>query len=116
MKLFKSILVTGGAGFIGSHFVRRIISNYPNTKIVNLDLLTYAGDLNNLDDISNYPNYKFIHGDKIDKRENSSVNSSSNRSLLWPGDQKVLHDRTNENINEKYIHIYIWTYKNNIIT
>ncbi|MFL2603747.1 MAG: dTDP-glucose 4,6-dehydratase [Flavobacteriaceae bacterium] len=63
MNQFKSILVTGGAGFIGSHFVRRIISNYPNTKIVNLDLLTYAGNLNNLDDISNYPNYKFIHGD-----------------------------------------------------
>ena len=63
MNQFKSILVTGGAGFIGSHFVRRIISNYPNTKIVNLDLLTYAGDLNNLDDISNSPNYKFIHGD-----------------------------------------------------
>ena len=63
MNQFKSILVTGGAGFIGSHFVRRIISNYPNTKIVNLDLLTYAGDLDNLDDISNSPNYKFIHGD-----------------------------------------------------
>ena len=63
MNQFKSILVTGGAGFIGSHFVRRIISNYPNTKIVNLDLLTYAGDLNNLDDIPNSPNYKFIHGD-----------------------------------------------------
>ena len=63
MNQFKSILVTGGAGFIGSHFVRRIISNYPNTKIVNLDLLTYAGDLSNLDDVSNSPNYKFIHGD-----------------------------------------------------
>ena len=63
MNQFKSILVTGGAGFIGSHFVKRIISNYPNRKIVNIDLLTYAGDLNNLDDISNSPNYKFIRGD-----------------------------------------------------
>ena len=63
MNLFKSILVTGGAGFIGSHVVRRLVSNYSNTKIVNLDLLTYAGDLDNLVDISNYPNYKFIHGD-----------------------------------------------------
>ena len=63
MKLFKSILVTGGAGFIGSHVIKRLVSNYPNTKIVNLDLLTYAGDLNNLDDIPNSPNYKFIHGD-----------------------------------------------------
>ena len=63
MKLFKSILVTGGAGFIGSHVIRRLVNNYPNTKIVNLDLLTYAGDLDNLANISNSPNYKFIHGD-----------------------------------------------------
>ena len=63
MNQFKSILVTGGAGFIGSHVIRRLVCNYPNTKIVNLDLLTYAGNLDNLDDISNSPNYKFIHGD-----------------------------------------------------
>ena len=63
MNQFKSILVTGGAGFIGSHVIRRLVSNYSNTKIVNLDLLTYAGNLDNLDDISNSPNYKFVHGD-----------------------------------------------------
>ena len=63
MNQFKSILVTGGAGFIGSHIIKRLVRNYSNTKIVNLDLLTYAGDLNNLVDISNSPNYKFIHGD-----------------------------------------------------
>ena len=63
MKLFKSILVTGGAGFIGSHVIRRLVSNYSNTKIVNLDLLTYAGNLDNLVDISDSPNYTFIHGD-----------------------------------------------------
>ena len=63
MKLFKSILVTGGAGFIGSHLIKRLVRNYSNTKIVNLDLLTYAGDLNNLIDISNSLNYEFIKGD-----------------------------------------------------
>ena len=63
MKLFKSILITGGAGFIGSHVIRRLVSNYSNTKIVNLDLLTYAGNLDNLVDISDSPNYVFIQGD-----------------------------------------------------
>ncbi len=63
MKLFKSILVTGGAGFIGSHIIKRLVRNYSNTKIINLDLLTYAGDLDNLVDISNFLNYKFVHGD-----------------------------------------------------
>ena len=63
MKLFKTILITGGAGFIGSHIIRRLVRNYSNTKIVNLDLLTYAGDLNNLVDISNSLNYEFIKGD-----------------------------------------------------
>ena len=63
MNQFKSILVTGGAGFIGSHVIRRLVSNYSNTKIVNLDLLTYAGNLDNLDDISDSPNYVFIQGD-----------------------------------------------------
>jgi len=59
----KSILITGGAGFIGSHVVRRFVNNYPNYKIYNLDKLTYAGNLENLKDIENKPNYEFIHGD-----------------------------------------------------
>ncbi len=56
----KTILITGGAGFIGSHVIRRMITNSPDTRILNLDRLTYAGNLENLKDIENSPNYHFI--------------------------------------------------------
>jgi dTDP-glucose 4,6-dehydratase len=59
----KSILITGGAGFIGSHVIRRFVNSYPNYKIYNLDKLTYAGNLENLKDIDNKSNYEFIKGD-----------------------------------------------------
>jgi dTDP-glucose 4,6-dehydratase len=59
----KSLLITGGAGFIGSHMVRRMVNNYPEYKIYNLDKLTYAGNLENLKDIEAKPNYEFIKGD-----------------------------------------------------
>ncbi|MEP6466791.1 MAG: GDP-mannose 4,6-dehydratase, partial [Parafilimonas sp.] len=57
----KNILITGGAGFIGSHVVRLFVNKYPGYKIVNLDALTYAGNLENLKDVENAPNYSFEH-------------------------------------------------------
>jgi len=62
----KTILITGGAGFIGSHLVRLFVTKYPNYKVVNLDKLTYAGNLANLTDIENSVNYEFIKGDIVD--------------------------------------------------
>lgn len=63
MKTFKSLLITGGAGFIGSHLVRRMVNHYPDTQIVNLDALTYASNLKLLDDCENKPNYLFVKED-----------------------------------------------------
>ncbi len=66
MSQSKTILITGGAGFIGSHVVRRLVNRYPAYRILNLDLLTYAGNLNNLKDVQEAPNYDFIKGDITD--------------------------------------------------
>ena len=63
MKSFKSLLITGGAGFIGSHLVRRMVNHYPDTQIVNLDALTYASNLKLLDDCEKKPNYQFVKED-----------------------------------------------------
>jgi len=62
----KSVLITGGAGFIGNHVVRLFVNKYPEYNIVNLDKLTYAGNLENLDDIASKKNYTFIKGDICD--------------------------------------------------
>jgi dTDP-glucose 4,6-dehydratase len=63
MNKFKSILITGGAGFIGSHVVRRMVTNYPDTQIFNLDALTYASNLALLNDCKDQSNYNFVHED-----------------------------------------------------
>ena len=62
----KKIIITGGAGFIGSHVVRRMVNRYPEYQIINLDKLTYAGNLENLKDIEGSPNYRFVKGDIVD--------------------------------------------------
>lgn len=67
------ILVTGGAGFIGSNFIHYWLKKYPNDQVVNLDILTYAGNLENLKDIANNPNYKFFKGDIGDLENNKKL-------------------------------------------
>ena len=62
-----NLLVTGGAGFIGSNFIHYMLKSYPDIKIINLDKLTYAGNLDNLRDVEKDPRYEFIHGDIRDK-------------------------------------------------
>ena len=93
----KKILVTGGAGFIGSHFIRHILNTYQDYSVINLDKLTYCGNLENLKDIENNPRYTFIHGDiadqkivdsiaqtKIDAIVNFAAESHVDRSILDP--------------------------------
>lgn len=67
------ILVTGGAGFIGSCFIRHTLNKYEDYKIINLDALTYAGNIENLDDVKNNPNYKFVKGNINDKELVNSI-------------------------------------------
>lgn len=62
----RTILITGGAGFIGSHVVRLFVNKYPNYRIINYDKLTYAGNLENLHDVEHKPNYQFVRGDILD--------------------------------------------------
>src|SRR6516165_7091109 len=66
-KFMKRILVTGGCGFIGSEFVRRQLATYSDVMVVNLDALTYAGNLENLAEIERHPRYEFVQGDIADR-------------------------------------------------
>jgi len=98
-RKFKTILVTGGAGFIGSSFIHYMVKKYSEYNIINLDKLTYAGNLENLKSIEDKPNYKFIKGDiadtkivgeifsngKIDAVVNFAAESHVDRSIDDPG-------------------------------
>ena len=66
MDFKRNIIITGGAGFIGSHVVRLFVSKYPDYRIVNVDKLTYAGNLENLRDVEREPNYAFVRADICD--------------------------------------------------
>ena len=68
MSFEKNILITGGAGFIGSHVVRLFVNKYPNCRIINLDALTYAGNLENLKDVQDKDNYTFVKADIVDEK------------------------------------------------
>ena len=74
----KTILVTGGAGFIGSNFVKLMLDKHPEYKIINIDALTYAGNLENLKEISDNPNYTFIKGDIRDREKVEEIFSIYN--------------------------------------
>ena len=67
------VLITGGAGFIGSNFVKYMLEKYPDYEIVNLDALTYCGNLENLEDIEDNPNYAFVKGDIQDEELVDSI-------------------------------------------
>ncbi len=98
-----NLLITGGAGFIGSNFIRHILFTYPDYRIINLDKLTYAGNLENLKDIENYPRYGFVKGDICDRELvdrlvsrrpdaiiNFAAHSHVDRSILDP--TAFIHD------------------------
>jgi len=72
----KYVLVTGGAGFIGSNFIRHMLRKYPDYRVINIDVLTYAGNLENLKDISNNPNYFFYKADIRDRKKIEEIFAS----------------------------------------
>lgn len=121
------VLVTGGAGFIGANFVKYMLKQHPDYKIVNLDLLTYAGNLETLKDVENNPNYKFVKGDiadrefitelfekeKFDCVVNFAAESHVDRSILNPDifvhtniqGTQVLLDASKDTGVEKFVQI-----------
>ena len=79
--MMKKILVAGGAGFIGSNFIRHILRKHKNAHILNYDALTYSGNLDNLKDVSRDKRYKFIKGNIVDKNKLEKVAKSKGLSV-----------------------------------
>ena len=84
-----NLLVTGGAGFIGSCFVRYMLKNHPDYKIINLDALTYAGNLDNLKDVESNANYSFVHGNICDKQLVDSLMSQVDSCVNFAAESHV---------------------------
>ncbi len=102
----KNILITGGAGFIGSHVARLFVNKYPHYQIINLDKLTYAGNLENLIDIEHKPNYKFVKGDITNPETVSSLFASYNFDAVIHLAAESHVDRSIANPND-FIHTNI---------
>ena len=86
--MYKRILITGGAGFIGSNFIRYILKS-SKSKIINLDKLTYSGNLSNLDDIKSNPRYKFVKGDICDRRLVSELTKDADAIINFAAESHV---------------------------
>jgi len=119
------LLVTGGAGFIGSHFIGHILEKYPKYRVINLDKLTYAGNLKNLKAVEKNPRYRFVKGDicnsevvetvakDVDVILNFAAETHVDRSLMSPGDfietdilgTQVLLEASKKNHHQRYIQI-----------
>ncbi len=94
----KSLLVTGGCGFIGSHFIRRYLANHPDCRLQNLDKLTYSGNLQNTQDFKDHKNYQFAEGDVCDSKKVESVVSKADAIVHFAAETHV--DRSIESAGD----------------
>ena len=92
------IFITGGAGFIGSNFIRHLLQNYPDYRVVNFDKLTYAGNLDNLRDVADKPNYAFAHGDICERPEIDAAISGTDIVVNFAAESHV--DRSIEHATD----------------